>query len=315
MKYHEALKVWNEQMGHQGYCSPRKGTPEHAEVIAIQNKTKEAPKKAVNILKSVIKRKLTQPFEPENNILTKNEIILNDIENLVKSKSTRNINVFKKKYNNINLLKNLFGAEQYLDFYPTPQECLKKFTKNLKYVEKDEHILEPSAGVGSIIHYLQKQGYKNIEANDFDKNMTDFIKTHYNNVKITQEDFINKNYDNNNFSLIFCNPPFTLGNNKKFYIDFLFKCFDVIGKSTYKFEKNIYFICPSLTSKDNMIDFQDDIWSNLSKNKKNELLKKYNIDEDNIDMFLPLQTEMIGNCNIFGDTKINTILYVFTFVR
>ena len=57
MKYYDALRIWNNEKANDMYCRPRKGTPEHAEVIAIQNKTKEAPKKAANILKSAIKRK------------------------------------------------------------------------------------------------------------------------------------------------------------------------------------------------------------------------------------------------------------------
>jgi len=36
MKYYEALRIWNDKMGHKMYCSPRRGTPQHAEVIAIQ---------------------------------------------------------------------------------------------------------------------------------------------------------------------------------------------------------------------------------------------------------------------------------------
>lgn len=64
MKYYDALRIWNNEKAHDMYCRPRKGTPEHAEVIAIQNKTKEAPKKAANILKSAIKRKITKPFVP-----------------------------------------------------------------------------------------------------------------------------------------------------------------------------------------------------------------------------------------------------------
>ena len=53
--------------------------------------------------------------------------------------------------------------------------------------------------------------------------MTNFIKEHYKNVKVTNADFITKNYDNNDFSLIFCNPPFSFGNNKTFYTDFFAK--------------------------------------------------------------------------------------------
>ena len=270
------------------------------------NKEPIEPKKPKEIHKMY-----NEPIGPkpiDKNII-KNEELINDIEKTINSKSTRNFRSFKKKYNNIELLNNLFDSQNYADFYPTPQNCLELFNNELKNVHKEEHILEPSAGVGSIIHYLQKKGYKNIEANDFDRTMTDFIKEHYNNVNVTHGDFIDKNYDNNDFSVIFCNPPFTSGNNKTFYIDFLFKCCDVLRKSKIKFEKNIFFISPPLTKKkDNVIESYS-IFDNLSKVKQKELLKKYNIDEEEIEFFLPNQTLKIGKCDGFAGTKFTADLY------
>jgi hypothetical protein len=103
--------------------------------------------------------------------------------------------------------------------------------------------------------------------------MTNFTKEHYKNVKVINADFITKSYDNNDFSLIFCNPPFSFGNNKTFYIDFLFKCFDVLTKSKIKYEKNIFFISPALNKnmKNGDIVFNSDLLSSLPKVKKNSL--------------------------------------------
>ena len=258
-----------------------------------------------------------KPIGPKklNKNIIKNEELISDIEKTLNSKSTRNIRTLKKKYSVIfkdELLNNLFDGQQYNDFFPTSQNCLELFNDSLKNIEKDEHILEPSAGIGSIVHYLQKQGYNNIEANDFDKTMTEFIKEHYNNVKVTNADFLNKNYDNNDFSVIFCNPPFTFGNNKTFYIDFLFKCCDVLRKSKVKFEKNIFFISPPLIKsiKKNEVVSHYDMFNNLSKVKQKELLKKYDIEsEDDLEFFLPNQTVKIGTCSNFAGTKFTGDLY------
>ncbi len=253
------------------------------------------------------------PIKPVNiENIKKNEEIINDIETTLISKSTRNKRAFQKKYGNSELLKNLFEGQAYNDFFPTSQKCLEHFNDYLSYIGKEENILEPSAGIGSIVHYLQKKGYKNIEANDFDKTMTDYIKKNYNNVKVTNEDFIKKNYDNNDFSLIFCNPPFTFGTNKTFYIDFLFKCFDILTKSKIKYEKNIFFICPQLTKNDKEGDviFKSDLLNTLSKVKKNSLFKQYNLnDDEDYEDFMPNQILNIGSCQDFPGTKIKASLY------
>ena len=247
-------------------------------------------------------------LKQEINIM-KNEQFIDDIEKTLSSKSTRNIRSFKKKYENVELLNDIFDAQEYSDFYPTPQKCLQLFDDNIEYIEKDEHILEPSAGLGSIVHYLQKKGYKNIEANELNSSMAAFIKKNY-NVNTTQADFLNKNYDNNDFSLIFCNPPFSLGNNKTFYIDFLFKCCDVLRKSKITYEKVIYFISPPLTKKKNDTFSGYEVWDNLSKNKKSELSKKYKIrDDDDASEFLPNQILRIGECSGFAGTNTSAEMY------
>lgn len=64
MRYQDALKEWNDKKNNGMYCSPLKGSKEHAEVVAIQNKAKNAAKVASNVLKGAIKRKMTKQFEP-----------------------------------------------------------------------------------------------------------------------------------------------------------------------------------------------------------------------------------------------------------
>ena len=117
-----------------------------------------------------------KPINIEN--IKKNEELIDDIEKKIRSKSTRNIRALKKKYSVIfkdELLNNLFDAQQYNDFFPTSQKCLTHFDDYSNYIEKEENILEPSAGIGSIVHYLQKKGYKNIEANDFDQTIRIYV--------------------------------------------------------------------------------------------------------------------------------------------
>jgi hypothetical protein len=60
MKYQEALKEWNNKKNNGMYCSPLKGSKEHDEVVAIQNKDK--PKATAKVAKpkaSVAKPKAT----------------------------------------------------------------------------------------------------------------------------------------------------------------------------------------------------------------------------------------------------------------
>jgi hypothetical protein len=73
MKYYEAVKIWNNKMGHQMYCNPLKGSKQHAEVIDIQKgrsdnveakEKAEKAEKAKAVIAGAIKRKATKQFEP-----------------------------------------------------------------------------------------------------------------------------------------------------------------------------------------------------------------------------------------------------------
>jgi hypothetical protein len=63
MKYYEALRIWNDKMGHQMYCNPKKGSKQHGEVIDIQKGNVDKTK-AMGVIAGAIKRKATKQFEP-----------------------------------------------------------------------------------------------------------------------------------------------------------------------------------------------------------------------------------------------------------
>ena len=109
-----------------------------------------------------IKKALEDSLKEKNN---KDEEFINDVEKMVNSGSTRDYRSFKKKYKDDELIDNLFASQKWGDFYPTPQKCLESFIKDLnQYINKNDKILEPTAGIGSIVHFLAKKGYYNIEA-------------------------------------------------------------------------------------------------------------------------------------------------------
>ena len=189
------------------------------------------------------------------------------------------------------------------------------FSKDLEqFVNTDEHILEPTAGIGSIVHFLTKKGYYNIEANAINKQLHKYLKNTHFNQNITNKNFLETNYSNNKFSLVFCNPPFTNGGDKRYYFDFFKKCCDVMNKSKVKGPKLLYFISPKLSDnekEDNVIN--ERLLTFLSKDKLTNLFKKYigrtpsknlgnllkegedSDDTQDIMEFLPYSTYLIGS--------------------
>ena len=221
-----------------------------------------------------IKKALEDSLKEKNN---KDEEFINDVEKMVNSGSTRDYRSFKKKYKDDELIDNLFASQKWGDFYPTPQKCLESFTKDLnQYINKNDKILEPTAGIGSIVHFLAKKGYYNIEANELNKSMSNFLKKKYFNQKITNTNFLTTSYSNNSFSLVFCNPPFTNGGDSRFYMDFFFKCCEVIRQSKSGGEKYLYFISPKICEdekKDSILT--EHILSFISKVKLTKLFETH----------------------------------------
>mgnify|MGYP005953151299 CR=1 FL=1 len=101
------------------------------------------------------------------------------------------------------------------NFYPTPKELIEKMVGKIeKY--RDLEILEPSAGKGDIIEFLEnikkscfrKLHIKNIDCIEIDNNLRAILKDKKFN--LIDKDFLNfKTYKN--YDLIIMNPPFDMG--------------------------------------------------------------------------------------------------------
>ena len=88
-----------------------------------------------------------------------------------------------------------------------------------------------------------------------------FLKNEYPTVKTIHMNFIESDPTNNTYDTIICNPPFTVGTydivknktgyDKRFYYNFLFKCFEYMYYSKTKtYERSMIFISPPLFEED-----------------------------------------------------------------
>jgi hypothetical protein len=149
------------------------------------------------------------------------------------------------------LIKKIFEGKKVFDFIPTPLEFLKPMLESIKE-RKDETFLEPSCGLGYVIHQVLKVNPKMqitaYEVNHEFINMLNilFPKEHYPNITFLRRNFLEAN-DTGNYSTIFCNPPFTNNNDIRYYINFFFECNRIANNSeTDYYENLIFFIAPPL---------------------------------------------------------------------
>ena len=175
------------------------------------------------------------------------------------------------------------------DLYPTPQECLKKFILPKHY--NDRVILEPSAGMGSILFYiLKKNKHKSLSAFELDRNMTNFIKVQFPTVRVESKDFLKTSTYNSRYNTIICNPPFTYTSmvngkrkyDKSFFLMFYFKCLDYMYNTTNRTQKNNYIIFISGPN------FFEEVWKQANKRRDDD-------DEHNINDYIDLSFENIRN--------------------
>ena len=177
------------------------------------------------------------------------------------------------------------------DFHPTPQKCLNEFI-DLR-VDEYTNILEPSAGFGSVLYYLLDK-YPNVKITAYEmfEHIYAFLKNEYPTVKTIRMNFLESNPKNNTYDIIICNPPFTVGTydivknktgyDKRFYYNFLFKCFEYMYYSKTKtYERSMIFISPPLfkedtndkpVARDSVRDINQLL--NISPKKKMEILKQ-----------------------------------------
>ena len=259
--------------------------------------------------------------------LAKIEEFINDTENYLNKKSTRAFNAFMKKYDDKKFIKSIIGAQRFSDFYPTSQKCLSNYKPYINNITEDDIILEPTAGLGSIVLWLLKNNVKSkIIATDYDPNINNYLKESFagiNQVSIldhAKSDYLdmNNDYYKYNPSVIFLNPPFSNKGDKKYYLNFLFKALYDLKESEHPWrEHQLFFISPQLTNKkeknNETINFEDIV---MSANKKKEIKKMLNIvtNEDEFEDIMPNQIVKVNSCKDFGGTNVEATLYhIITF--
>ena len=258
-----------------------------------------------------------------NNKLATLEEFINDTENYLNKKSTRAYKTLIKKYDDKEYISSIIGAQMFGDFYPTSQKCLDHYSDYLEYLDKDDVILEPTAGLGSIVLWLLKNNVKSkIITTDYDTNLNGYLKENFNGIKrVSVLDQEKSNYlkVENDFhryepTIIFLNPPFSNGNDKKYYLNFLFKALSDLRWSRSRImERQLFFISPPLTKgeKDGgQINFEDIVISPKKKEEIRKMLKITKKDEWILtDGINPNQIKRVGACNDFGGTNTEAVLY------
>jgi hypothetical protein len=268
------------------------------EIDEFRAKRKEKPKIELPTLPKIKKESVSNSFKKYEDM---RERIYTVMFKILRSPSKRSIQQLNKELNldknDFETFKKILSGRKSFDFIPTPLNILKPFLDDykegldIKYFEKETKILEPSCGLGYVIHHILKVNPKAIitayEINDDFIEMLDvlFPKNAYPNVTIHKKNFLEVD-DKNDYELVFCNPPFTDGNDKKFYLDFYFKIGKMLNDNNSGSRENVlYFISPPLYSnmprdfkqygKDNTIDPYYIVESDyLSKSKIEDISKE-----------------------------------------
>lgn len=265
-----------------------------------------------------VKKEEAEKEKPKK--LAKIEEFINDTENYLNKKSTRAFDALMKKYNDKDFIKSILTAQKFSDFYPTSQKCLSNYNKYIKYIDENDIILEPTAGLGSIVLWLLKNNVKNkIIATDYNADINKYLKQSFdgiNQVTVldhTKSDYldIKNNHYKYNPSIIFLNPPFSNGNDKKYYLNFLYKAlYDLDLSEAPGIERQLFFISLQLTNKDEkdnqLINFDNVV---ISAKKKKEIKNMLNIDDDKWEELSPDQVLKVKTCDDFGGTNVKAVLY------
>ena len=309
-----------------------------------QNNNKFKPKLHIVSEESEPKKKdsvkSAVPISTPNKIVvnSKSDLFYNELNQSLKG-SKRGMNSLVKNYNfTTDEINNVFKGQYYNDFYPTPESCLKSFDRGFKESEK---FLEGTAGLGSVVHYINKIN-KNVDitANEMSKDFVKIIKRFNPDVKITNEDYFNIN-NLHNYDTIFLNPPFSKsGRSKlaatkdsKYYYNFLFHTIITLNRWNIKNKSNkeyiLQFISPPLTSKTDHKHAPiliEEIIGKMGINKLNEILKNANLkeltkkeyklyiengaeDNDDLELLQCKQINFLEKCKNFGGTAMEASMY------
>lgn len=101
--------------------------------------------------------------------------------------------------------------KKYWNFFPTPKQLIVKMLEDYKDKPLPKNILEPSAGKGDIIDYLNEatKGTSNLYCYEIVPELQNILKTKP-NCQLLGDDFLN-HQENIKFDLIIMNPPFDRG--------------------------------------------------------------------------------------------------------
>ncbi|MFN9112851.1 MAG: Rho termination factor N-terminal domain-containing protein, partial [Bacteroidota bacterium] len=215
-----------------------------------------------------------------------------------------------------------------------PEECLNK-NEIKDLIKNSNSILEPSAGLGSIMHFIKKiNSEAKLTAVEFNEFFSKLLKFMYPTDIIYNHNFLSFDKEND-FDLIIMNPPFSKGGDNFFYIDFIFHCLYLLNKKSSAYDKNLIVICPSLKCGESFNLGEFIFKSPMSIKKLSNIVEKYGIKfNENIlkyikgkkddlnekefeeigkfeDYFDFAQSYLIGKCKNFPGTKFEADIYHF----
>ena len=133
-------------------------------------------------------------------------------------KHNKSIQEIKNFNSNVNsTINNKTNIKAYCNFFPTPRNLIEKMLEEYKNKPLPKNILEPSAGKGDIIDYVNKiqnkrQKQSNIYAFEFVEELQDILKSK-SNCQLLGNDFMAYRSKKIKFDLILMNPPFDRGVN------------------------------------------------------------------------------------------------------
>ena len=133
-------------------------------------------------------------------------------------KHNKSIQEIKNFNSNVNsTINNKTNIKAYWNFFPTPRNLIEKMLEEYKNKPLPKNILEPSAGKGDIIDYVNKiqnkrQKQSNIYAFEFVEELQDILKSK-SNCQLLGNDFMAYRSKKIKFDLILMNPPFDRGVN------------------------------------------------------------------------------------------------------
>jgi hypothetical protein len=270
----------------------------------------------------------------ESKVLTeleeKREQVYTIINKVLSSPSNRSRNSLNKEFSmkggDYDLINKVFEGKNNFDFIPTQKEYLMNMLETIAS-RKVESFLEPCCGLGNVIHEVLKVNpYIQITAYELNPEFLKILKIlfpplYYPNITFHSKNFL-KSDEKGNYPVIFCNPPFTDRNDKRYYINFFYKCQEIsLNSKTDYYENIVYFISPRLyetLKKNTYIDPSLILISSyLNKQRIKDILSKDITNKDfqefkkekfytkifnELEHFEPLQIKFIQNVKFIGTT-------------